>query len=77
MDPIFKVIDKQTGEEADIQQIVKEDWAQRLVYTDVLGFLISEDGALYLADACGNFIPCSYDRFKVVFTELWCALGDY
>jgi len=77
MEPIFKVIDKQTGEEADIQQIVKEDWAQRLVYSDMLGFLISEEGGLYLADTCGNLVPCDYERFKVIFIGSWRALGDY
>lgn len=66
---IFKVIDKQTGKEADIQQITQEDWAQRLVYTDMMGFLISQEGGLYLADTCGNFVPCNYERFKVFFTD--------
>lgn len=74
---VFIVVDKKTGEEADIQQIIKEDWAQRLVPTEVLGFFISEDGTLYLADTHGNFVPCSCDRFKVVFTELWHASDDY
>lgn len=74
-EPIFRVIDKRTGEEADIQQIIKENWTQRLVYSDMLGFLISEDGGLYLADTCGNLIPCDYERFKVVFTDLWHSLG--
>lgn len=74
---VFEVIDKKTGKEADIQQIVKEDWAQRLVYSDILGFLINDEGELYLADRCGNLIQCSYDRFKVVFVGSWRALGDY
>lgn len=67
---LFKVIDKQTGKEADIQQIVQEDWAYKLVYTDVIGFLLGDDGCLYLADSCGNFVPCDLNRFEVAISAL-------
>lgn len=50
----FKVIDALTGKEADIEKIaLSEDWAKRLVYCDMEGFFIGQDGqSLILADAC-------------------------
>lgn len=66
----FKVIDKKTGKEADVEEIaLHEDWAKGLVYCDIEGFAITEDGELILADECGKFAYCPNDRFEVVFKE--------
>lgn len=66
----FKVIDPKTGKKPDLQQIVlNEEWAQRLVYTDIDGFYIDEYGDLILADECGNFVYCPSGRFEVYFIE--------
>lgn len=66
----FKVIDKKTGKEADVEEIaLHEDWAKGLVYCDIEGFAITEDGELILADECGKFAYCPDDRFEVVFKE--------
>ena len=66
----FKVIDKKTGKEADTYEIaLKEDWANRLIYCDIEGFYIGEDGYLMLADECGNYAYPPQDRFEVVFDE--------
>lgn len=64
----FKVIDGLTGKEADIKKIaLSENWAYRLVYSDMDGFFIGQDGqSLILADVCGNFVYCDTDRFKIV-----------
>ena len=66
----FKVIDKKTGKEADTYEIaLKEDWAKSLMYCDMEGFFIGEDGYLMLADECGNYAYPPQDRFEVVFDD--------
>lgn len=66
----FKVIDNTTGKEADTWNIaLHEEWAQSLVYCDMEGFLITEDGYLMLADECGHVVYCDPERFKVVFED--------
>lgn len=63
----FKVIDNQTGEAADPMQIaLKEKWADHLIYCDMEGFAILEDGGLALLDECGNYAFCPAGRFKIV-----------
>lgn len=63
----FIVIDKKTGKEADECEIVlHEDWAKHLMYCDMEGFAIEQDGTLILLDECGQFVYCSSDRFEVV-----------
>lgn len=62
----FRVIDLVDGEEPDLVMIaLHEDWAQKLIYCDMEGFFIDQDGNLYLADECGQYAPCPPDRFKV------------
>lgn len=64
----FKIIDKKTGKEADVEDIaLHEDWAKGLVYCDIEGFAITEDGELILADECGKFAYCPDDRFEIQF----------
>ena len=66
----FKVFDDKTGKEADTYEIaLHEEWARNLVYCDMEGFAITEDGDLILTDECGNFVYCDTERFKVVFEE--------
>ena len=66
----FRVIDKQTSKEADPYEIaLHEEWASCLVYCDMEGFAITEDGDLVLMDECGNVVYCDTDRFKVVFED--------
>ena len=63
----FIVIDKKTGKEADEYEItLREDWAKHLMYCDMEGFAIEQDGTLILLDECGQFVYCSSDRFEVV-----------
>ena len=62
----FWVLDKTTGKEADPHEIaLKEEWAQDLIYCDMEGFAILEDGSLYLLDECGNYVYCNPVRFEV------------
>ena len=62
----FKVIDCKTGKEADTEKIaLKEDWAKHLIYCDIEGWFIGEDGCLILADECGNFAYADSERFIV------------
>lgn len=63
----FTVIDKATGKYPDLKQLaLKEEWAQNLIYTDMEGFCINEDGNLLLTDECGNVAYCPPGRFRVV-----------
>jgi hypothetical protein len=62
----FWVLDKTTGKEADPYEIaLKEEWAQDLIYCDMEGFAILEDGSLYLLDECGRYAYCDPVRFEV------------
>ena len=62
----FTVIDNQTGKEPDLWEMAtNEDWAKHLMYCDMEGFAISEDGTLLLLGECGNFAYCPEGRFTV------------
>lgn len=62
----FTVIDKKTGEYPDLEHIARcEDWAQGLIYCDMDGFAIGEDGNLLLLDECGNQRYCPDGRFEI------------
>lgn len=63
----FRVIDTKTGKEPDLREIaLNEDWAKRLIYCDMEGFAIEDDGTLMLVDECGAYAYCPLGRFKVV-----------
>lgn len=66
----FKVIDPRTGKEPifDHNHIFKEKWFKdsALIYCDIEGWYIGEDGFLILVDECGNVGYPPTDRFKVV-----------
>lgn len=60
------VTDKKTGEYPNTEQIaLKEEWAKHLLYCDIDGFAIDEDGQLLLIDDCNNIAYCPLDRFNV------------
>lgn len=64
----FDVVDTRTGEYPDWERIVlEEEWAEGLVYCDIDGVAIHEDGSLILLDDCGNCVSCPSDRFLVRF----------
>lgn len=66
----FTVIDTNTGEYPDLEAIaLHEDWAKGLVYCDMEGFAIEEDGSLLLLDECDNSRYCPIGRFEVVWEE--------
>lgn len=69
---MFMVIDNKTGLYPDCEKIArKEKWAKNLVYCDIEGFAVMEDGSLILMDECGNYAYCPEGRFTVcVFGEL-------
>ena len=70
-DTSFIVIDKRTGKEPifDHNHLFKEKWfkASPLVWCDLEGWFIGEDGSLVLLDECGNYAYPPYDRFEVIF----------
>jgi hypothetical protein len=61
----FTIIDKTTGKAPDLRAIALEDWAINASYGSTLGFLIDEEGILYLMDRCGSVVECPQDRFIV------------
>jgi hypothetical protein len=66
----FNVIDTKTGKYPDLRKIaLEEDWAKGLMYCDMQGFAIEEDGYLLLMDECGNMAYCPPDRFTLTFKE--------
>lgn len=66
----FMVIDTKTGKEADTYEIaLHEDWAKHLIYCDIDGWAIGDDGSLMLIDDCGRFAYADRERFKVVWED--------
>lgn len=66
----FSVIDKKTGKYPDLEKIaLEEDWADGLMYCDMEGFALEEDGTLLLLDECGRQACCPPDRFQIVTEE--------
>lgn len=69
----FHVIDKRTGKEPifDHNHIFKEKWFKEsgLIWCDIDGWYISEDGQLALIDDCGKCVWVDQNRFVVVIDE--------
>lgn len=66
----FTVLDKLTGKIANPEEIaLKEKWAKDLMYCDMEGFAIEQDGQLVLMDECGKFVYCPQNRFSIVLHE--------
>ena len=64
---IFWVVDKKTGREADPGDIaLHEEWAHDLIWCDMEGFAMLQNGTLILVDECGNYEICTEDRFEIV-----------
>lgn len=62
----FDVVDTKTGQYPDWEHIARtENWADGLVYCDIGGIAIREDGSLILLDECGNCVSCPRDRFEI------------
>lgn len=65
-DKIFTIIDKRTGEEVDIDNLIEElDLNTNLMVNDIEGFAIGENGEIYLLDECGNFVFVEPDNYDV------------
>jgi hypothetical protein len=63
----FDVFDIRTDKYPDLRDIaLNEQWASGLMYFDMEGFYISEDGILCICDECGNYRYCPHGRFKIV-----------
>lgn len=62
----FDVVDTTTGKYPDWERIALEEaWAKGLVYCDMDGVAIRENGSLVLLDECGNCVSCPPDRFEI------------
>lgn len=51
----FELYNKDMNKIVSIDKLLKEEWTKSLIYCDIDGFYIGEDGSLILADECGNF----------------------
>ena len=67
----FRVINIKTGKEPifDHNHLFKEKWFKEsgLIWCDLEGWLIGEDGTLYLADECGHVAYAPMDKYQVIF----------
>lgn len=63
----FKVIDPKTGKEPDLEDIIKEGWADDLKFSKIDGFILHEDGYLLLMSRCGEVVAVPADRYKIIF----------
>lgn len=73
---MFSVIDLKTGEYPDTSYIaLHEDWAKNLIYCDISGFALDEDGLLMLIDDCNNIAYCPHDRFQIVWDD-WISVKE-
>lgn len=67
--PTFLVIDNKTKKEANTYKIAKDEkWAHDLIYMDIEGWAIEEDGTLVLLDECGHYAYAPPDRFSIKVT---------
>ena len=67
---IFEIIDVMTGESPLVEEIaLNEKWAKGLVYCDVSGWAITDDGCLLLMDDCNNIAFPPAGRFKIVWQD--------
>ena len=62
----FKIIDTKTGKEPTDRVIYNMAKKGNLMTMDIDQFFVGEDGAIVLADDCGNITYCDTKRFKVV-----------
>ena len=62
---MFYVIDKRTGKQATARVLDNIAKKNGLVRCDIDQFFVGEDGALVLADDCGNIAYVDTKRFKV------------
>jgi len=66
----FDVVDNKTGHYPDTGKIARrEKWAKHLVYCDIEGFALEEDGTLVLLDECGNVAYCPEGRFSIIINK--------
>ena len=74
----FSVIDKTTGEVADLAEIEKEQWVKDAGLFRVYRaeWLLNEYGELYLCDPCGHITTADTDRFEVRFPEIMKCVDD-
>ena len=65
---MFRIINKRTGKEPDLCQIARKcKWAKHLVYCDMEGFAVEEDGTLILLDECGNVAYPPKGMFEIIW----------
>ena len=68
---LFEVIDPRTGGAPifDFNHVFREKWFKNssLIYCDIAGWCIDEEGNLFLIDDCDNIAYPPAGRFRVVY----------
>lgn len=78
-EPLFRVWDKKYKKWAGIRgekgRTFEQYWREKmfrqsnLIWCDIEGFAVDENGGLVLNDECGNSMGLSSDRFQVCFEK--------
>ena len=67
----WEVVDRKTGKLANVEELAGESWVrEKLVWPDLEGFAIGEDGCIYLLDECGNWEYCDPTRFYIRWPDI-------
>jgi hypothetical protein len=67
---LFRVVEAETGAEPDLEAIaLQEPWAKGLVYCDMEGFAVEQDGTLVLLDECGSYAYPPEGRFRIEWLD--------
>ena len=76
---MFRVLDTRTGKYVrgfrDMEDEVMHDDGPRgqyagLVWCDLCGWLLDDEGDLFLSDSCGNYAAAP-EHFKVIYDQTW------
>lgn len=66
----FRVMDKKTRKEADVNDILESMAAKNELFPfGELRFFVGEDGRIMLTDYCGHYIILPEKRYYVLFYE--------
>jgi hypothetical protein len=61
----FTVVDTATGQPPNLARLAEEPWAKHLIWSNMAGFALCDDGMLILTDTCGNYACCPPGRFTI------------
>ena len=63
----FLVMDNSLGTEADLDELVSEDWMRNVFLWNPEEFAVTDDKRLVVLSSTGNYVQCPEGRFRVVW----------